>query len=185
MEAGNDYCIGTRKNVRNDKPIIAAYGVNQEGSGDMYYKGGNMLHMVRQILGDTAFRGLLRGLNADFYHQTVTSAAIEQYISRYANKDLSKMFDQYLRTTQIPVLEYKVVADNMFVRWTNCVKGFNMPVKVAVGGGAEQWISPGDEWKMMPAGGGAAGVAGGGSGTGDALTVDRNFFVTVKKADPE
>ena len=65
-EAGNDYCIGTRKNVTNDKPIIGIYGVNKEGSGDMYYKGGNMLHMIRQIMGDSAFRGMLRGLQKTF-----------------------------------------------------------------------------------------------------------------------
>jgi aminopeptidase N len=213
VEAGNDYCIGTRKNVRNDKPIIAAYGVNQEGSGDMYYKGGNMLHMIRQILGDSAFRGLLRGLNADFWHKTVTSAEIEQYISQYAHRDLSKIFDQYLRTTQIPVLEYKVGpggsgsgtgagagstggSGNISVRWTNCVKGFDMPVKAVVSGGAAQWISPTEEWKVIPAAGSLGGNGGAGNGAAvgsatlslgakDILAVDRNFFVTVKKADPE
>ena len=83
-EAGNDYCIGTRKNVTNDKPIIGVYDVNKEGSGDMYYKGGNMLHMIRQIMGDSAFRGMLRGLQKTFYHQTVTTQQIEEYMSQYA-----------------------------------------------------------------------------------------------------
>jgi aminopeptidase N len=179
VEAGNDYVIGTRKNVRNDKPIIGAYGVNDEGSGDMYYKGGNMLHMIRQIIGgDSAYRGLLHGLNSAFYHQTVTSRQIEDYISQYAHKDLSKIFDQYLRTTRIPILEYKEDAGGgVSVRWTNCVKGFDMPVKASLNGGQEQWISPTETWTNV------SGNAAAGSGhAGDAaFSLDRNFYVTVRK----
>ncbi|HVS97769.1 MAG TPA: M1 family metallopeptidase [Puia sp.] len=151
-EAGNDYCIGTRKNIVNDKPIIGTYGVNKEGSGDMYYKGGNMLHIIRQIMGDSAFRGMLRGLQKTFYHQTVTTQQVEAYMSEYAHKDLSKIFDQYLRTTKIPVLAYQSNGDIISYRWNNCVKGFNMPVKVFVGGQAEKWITPTDEWQTMRAG---------------------------------
>jgi hypothetical protein len=37
----------------------------------MYYKGGNMLHTLRQwINNDDKWRGILRGLQKDFYHQT-------------------------------------------------------------------------------------------------------------------
>ena len=169
-EAGNDYCIGTRKNVRNDKPIIGKYGVNNEGSGDMYYKGGNMLHIIRQIMGDTAFRGLLHGLNAAFYHQTVISAQIESYMSDYAHKDFSKIFDQYLRTTKIPVLEYKTDGKTLSYRWTNCVEGLNMPVRAKVGGQPESWISPTENWTSSPAGDGS-------------FSVNRNFFITLKKVD--
>src|ERR1700743_787275 len=86
VEAGNDYCIGTRKNIANDNTIIAPYGVNKEGSGDMYYKGGNMLHMIRQIIGYSAFRGLLHGLQSTFYHKTVTTQEIEAYVSSYAHQ---------------------------------------------------------------------------------------------------
>src|SRR6186713_715848 len=142
VEAGNDYVIGTRKNIRNDKPIIGTYGVNNEGSGDMYYKGGNMLHMIRRILGDAGYRGLLHGLSSTFYHKTVTTQQIESFISQYAKKDLSRVFDQYLRSTAIPVLEYKENSSTLLsYRWTNCVKGFNMPLQVSVGGQPEVWIT--------------------------------------------
>lgn len=151
-EAGNDYCIGTRKNIVNDNPIIAIYNVNKEGSGDMYYKGGNMLHMIRQIVGDSAYRGMLRGLQKTFYHQTVTTQQIEDYMSQYAHRDLSKIFDQYLRTTKIPVLSYQSNGDIISYRWGNCVPGFDMPVKVYVGGEAEKWIYPTTDWQTMRAG---------------------------------
>ncbi len=109
--AGDAYCQGIRKNIRNDKPIIAHYDVNEEGSGDMYYKGANMINTIRAIMGDDEkFRQILRGLNKTFYHQTVTTAQVEAYIIHQSGIDLSKTFDQYLRTTQIPVFAYKLSA---------------------------------------------------------------------------
>jgi aminopeptidase N len=172
LEAGNDYCIGTRKKIVNDRPIVAHYGVNEEGSGDMYYKGGNMLHTVRQIINDDSlFRQIWRGLNKDFYHQTVTTKQIEEYISRHAKKDFSKLFDQYLRTTEIPILEYKINGTTFSYRWTNCVKGFNMPLKVSLG--TQQWIRPSENWQSLPLN----------NNSGDDFKVDRNFYVNVKKTD--
>ncbi|MDP4215913.1 MAG: M1 family metallopeptidase [Bacteroidota bacterium] len=187
VEAGDDYVTGTRKNIRNDKPIIGHYGVNEEGSGDMYYKSGNMLHMIRQIMGDDSFRTLLHALNTTYYHKTVDSKEIEQFISRFAGRDLSSVFDQYLRTTQVPVLEYRVDAGPgtgvgtgsgagaakgaVSVRWTNCVKGFALPLKVSLQGAQAIWIMPTEDWQVI-----------GGTG-GSSFAVDRNFYVTVKKVD--
>lgn len=149
-EAGNEYNYGTRKNIRNDKPIIGHYGVNDEGSGDMYYKGGNMMNLIRHAIdNDSLFRNILRGLNKDFYHQTVTTQQIESYISKHAGIDFSKVFDQYLRTTQIPVLEYYFSPDKKKItyRWTNCVRGFNLRMVVHAGNNTyilparEKWTS--------------------------------------------
>ena len=173
VEAGDDYCIGTRKNIRNDKPIIAPYGVNEEGSSDMYYKGGNLLHMIRKIIGnDEKFREIWRGLNKDFYHQTVSTQQIENYISLHARKDFSKVFDQYLRTTQIPVLEYKIAKTDFSFRWTNCVSGFNMPLKIEFA--SELWIEPTEEWKTIQLKA---------KDRGEPLKVDRNFYVKMKKLE--
>lgn len=128
-EAGYDYSFGTRKKIRNDRPIIGFYGVNKEGSGDMYYKGGNMLHLIRNsINNDQQFRNILRGLNDTFYHKTVTTQQVEAYISLHSGMDLSKVFDQYLRTVQLPVLEYYYSKNkkNIYYRWSNCVPGFDL-----------------------------------------------------------
>ena len=106
-DAGAEYVRGCRKGIHNDTPIIGNYGVNNEGSGDMYPKGANMLHTIRQILNDDAkWKSILRGLNSTFYHQTVTTKQIEDYLTAQVGIDLSKVFDQYLRTTKIPTLEY-------------------------------------------------------------------------------
>ncbi|HEX4851496.1 MAG TPA: M1 family metallopeptidase, partial [Puia sp.] len=131
-EAGEEYVIGLRSSINNKFPIIGKYGVNNEPEDtDQYYKGGNLIHMIRQIIHhDTLFRKILRGLNKEYYHQTVKSKQIEDYISKASGINFSKVFDQYLRTTKIPVLEYKTKDHELFYRWTNCVKGFNMPVDV-------------------------------------------------------
>ncbi len=175
VEAGNDYCIGTRKAIQNDIPIIGHYGVNQEGSGDMYYKGGNLLHTIRNIIGDDEkFRQILRGLNQTFYHKTVDTKQVEDYISKQAGKDFSKVFDQYLRTIQIPVLEYKTEAGGIQFRWINSVKGFNMPVKVKLSGDRTQFITPSEEWQSLKLADWY---------DGKTFEVDRNFYVNKKQVN--
>lgn len=134
-EAGADYVVGTRKNIRNDAPIIGDYGVNKSGSGDMYSKGANMLHTIRTIINDDEqWRAILRGLNKDFYHATVTTAEVENYISKHTNINLSKVFDQYLRNSALPELEYSLDGDKLSYRWTKVVDGFDMPVDVSING---------------------------------------------------
>lgn len=134
-EAGSEYVLGSRRNIRNDRPVTGKYDVNNSGSGDMYYKGGNMLHMIRQIIGDDEkWRGILRGLNRDFYHQVVKGSQIEAYLSEKCGLDLKPVFDQYLRDIRIPVFEYYVKGSKLTFRWNNCVPGFNMPLRIYVKG---------------------------------------------------
>lgn len=168
-QAGAEYVIGLRKNIANDKPIIGFYGVNQEGSGDMYYKGANLIHTIRQVIdNDEKFRQILRGLNKDFYHQTVTSKQVEEYISQKSNKDLGKIFDQYLRTTQVPTLELKAEDEKIKFKWVNCIQGFNMPVKLSNG----QWIYPSTTEQKIKLE----------SANFNGVEVDRNFYIQVKKS---
>jgi aminopeptidase N len=168
-EAGADYVIGTRSIIANDIPIIGTYNVNQEGSRDMYYKGGNMLHTIRQIVNDDEkWRQILRGLNKTFYHQTVKTAQIEDYVSKHAGRDISKVFDQYLRDTRIPVLEYSFKNNGVQYHWTNVIDGFDMPVKIKLGEGKEQFIYPTSDWKTLKTKGEKS------------LVIDRNFYVESK-----
>ena len=142
-EAANNYIIGIRNRIKNDTPIIGQYGVNKEGSGDMYFKGSNLIHIVRQLMNDDVqFRNLLRAINKKFYHQIITSKQIERFIIEETGIPLEKVFDQYLRSTKIPTLEIKSRDDGVQYRWTNCVSGFTMKVKNSRG----HWISPTEEW---------------------------------------
>lgn len=103
-----------------------------------------MLHTIRHIINDDAkWLSILRGLNADFWHQTVTTEQIESYITRKAGIDLSKVFDQYLRTTNIPLLKYTVNGKTVSFNYERVVKGFVMPIRVAING-KEVVIKPGE-----------------------------------------
>jgi aminopeptidase N len=148
-EAGAAYCRGTRLNISNEKPIIGIYDVNKSGSGDMYSKGANMLHTIRQIVdNDDKWRSILRGLNKEFYHQTVTTKQIEDYIIEHTGIDLQLVFDQYLRDVRIPAFEYAILDGKMRYRWANCVRKFNMPVKVWVDGKA-MVLNPEQGWQNL------------------------------------
>lgn len=141
-EAGAEYVLGCRQNIRNDRPITGIYNVNKSGSGDMYYKGGSMLHSIRQIVGDDEkWRAILRGMNRDFYHQVVKGSQIENYLSEKTGRNLKPFFDQYLRDIRIPVFEYFIKGTKLSFRWNNCVSGFNMPLKIFVSG-KEMKIEP-------------------------------------------
>ena len=132
-DAASAYVQGIRMNISNDIPIIGPYNVNKEGSGDMYYKGANLIHMIRQLMGnDDQFRAILRGLNQEFYHQTVTTQQIESYIAKKSGLKLDKVFDQYLRDVRIPVLEYKIKDGKLTYRWKNVIAGFDMPLLVTL-----------------------------------------------------
>lgn len=145
-KAANEYVQGLRKNIVNDKPIIGPYGVNQEGSGDMYYKGANLIHTIRQVVNDDKmFRELLRGLNKTFYHQTVTTQQVEDYINAQTGKNFTNVFNQYLRAREIPTLKLDIDGDVLKYKWDNCIANFNMPVKLTNG----QWLLPTTQWQEV------------------------------------
>lgn len=172
LEAANEYARGIRKNVANDIPIIGKYGVNNEGSGDMYYKASNMIHTIRQIINDDEkFRQLLRGLNKTFYHKTVTGRQVQDYINRQTRMNFDRVFEQYLTKITIPEFEYKIEGKVLTYRWVSDVKGFNMPLKVTLRDGQYSFIYPAQTWKTSelqlsdPA----------------KFAVDKNFYINIKK----
>jgi aminopeptidase N len=146
--AGSEYVIGTRRGIRNDRPIVPAYGLNREGSGDMYPKGGNMLHTIRQVINDDEkWRQILRGLNTTFRHQIVTGQQVQDYISRESGIDLRRVFAQYLTTTDIPRFEYQVGPGALRYRWARVVPGFDLPVRAALSDDGYTLLRPTGEWQ--------------------------------------
>ena len=110
----------------------------------MYAKGANMVHTIRQVINDDEkFRQILRGMNKDFYHQTVDSKQIENFISQKSGFDFSSVFNQYLRTTKIPVLEYIQNGNQLKFRYTDTVPGFNLPIRI----NPSQTINPTESWQ--------------------------------------
>jgi aminopeptidase N len=170
-KAGAEYTIGQRKRIRNDVPIVGVYGVNHEGSADQYDKGANMLHTIRQLVDDDArWRGIMRGLDKTFWHQTVSGKQIENYLSSRSGINLSKVFDQYLRTTKVPTLEYKLEGQQLSYRWTNVVPGFAMPIKATTSPGKLSWIRPTERWKTTTVR----------LNRPEDFRVDENFYVVAK-----
>ena len=148
MAAGAAYVRGTRSAILNDRPIVAPYGVNAEGSGDMYYKGGNMLHTIRRVVNDDAtWRRVLRGLGETFRHRIVTGAEVQAYMSRETGVNLAPVFAQYLTTTRIPVLEYAVSGTTLHYRWADVVPGFAMPVEVTLADSGFARLTPTEQWQ--------------------------------------
>jgi aminopeptidase N len=165
-KASSEYVIGKRKRIRNIKPIIGTYNVNKSGSGDMYDKGSNILHTLRQITNDDEkWRQVLRGLNNEFYHQTVTTTQVENYISKKMKMDLKPFFDQYLRDVRIPVLEHYMDNEKLFFKWNNVIDGFNMPLKIILKSG-NKIIYPTEQWKFIE--------------IKDSFKIDNNYYVDSK-----
>ena len=166
--ASSEYVLGTRGGISNKKPIIGQYNINREGSGDMYSKGANLLHMIRQLCkDDEVWRQTLRGLNKEFYHSTVTTDEIEKYISESIGMDLSKVFDQYLRDFRIPIFEYEISDDGILTyRWNNVINGFDMPVEIIING-EYYTLYPNEEFKDIKI-------------DSDKISVNNNYYVFNK-----
>lgn len=173
-EAGAEYILGQRTQIGNEGPIVGTYGVNSGGSGDMYFKGANLLHTVRQVIGDDEkWRMILRGLNETFGRQTITGDQVIEYVSRESGMELGPVFRQYLTTVDIPELEYRIRGDRLSYRWANVVPGFAMPVRVTLAPGRLERITPTAEWQTAA----LRGV------TAANFAVDPNFYVTARNAD--
>ena len=147
-DAGIKYLNGLRKNIANDKPIIGPYNVNTEGSKDMYFKGANMLLTIRSIINDDAlWLKILRGLNTEFGLKTTTTEEIVSYINHKSGKNLTPIFNQYLRYANIPILEYKQINNHRFAyRWVTDEKKFNMPFAI-LDGNKRKILKGGNEWE--------------------------------------
>jgi aminopeptidase N len=160
------YVQGIRKRILNDKPIIGYYNVNNEGSGDMYYKGSNLIHLIRQLINnDDKFKELIRNINKEFYHKTISTTELENYIQNQTGLSLEKVFNQYLRSKQIPVLEYKKSYNSIEYRWSNCIENFNMKVKTKNG----VWLHPTTEWKTFE------------YDSQEEFETDPNFYIQLRK----
>ncbi|PSK91080.1 peptidase M1-like protein [Taibaiella chishuiensis] len=142
-QASFRYQQGKKRIIRNDKPVQGQYNACDEGSGDHYDKGAFVIHMIRMIMDDdTRFFAMLKAISAKFYHQLVTSNDIETFINQYSGKDFSKLFEQYLRHKELPVLLRQTTATGTAFQWSNCIPGFDMPLRILLPGNKATWIYP-------------------------------------------
>ena len=162
-----EYINSEIKGVENDKPLVGAFGVNSEGSGDMYPKGALLLHTIRSVMNnDKKFFEIIKGIQETFSYQTVNSKDIENYISEKSGIDFSEIFDLYLRATNIPKLSVKIEKyfGDIKITFRYTLGGlsafkegeyrekqpaFSMPVKVTFEKDTYDFIFPTTQWQTI------------------------------------
>jgi len=150
------YLNGLKKKVGNKKPILVSdgdgktiHGVNQQPTQDMYFKGALMINTLRSVIDDDSkWFALIHGFYQEFKYRNILTEDVVSYFNQHSGMDLTPIFDQYLRHTDIPMLELKFGDGEVSYRWKVDVKGFAMPVRV---GSAGKWelIKPTEEWQTM------------------------------------
>lgn len=149
-EKALEYLKGIRKNISNENPIIGDYGVNSAGSGDMYYKGANLLNTIRSIYdNDSLWWNTMKDYVSTYRHQIIDTKTTEEFFDRATPVDLRPVFDQYLRHASLPELQFKEEGDNIHFRWKADVENFKMPVDV-LANGKEIRLNATSQWKDFP-----------------------------------
>lgn len=129
------YMNGIKNNIHNYDPIIGHFGVNHEGSGDMYPKGAWLLHTLRHVVNDDAkWWKMLYDYSENFKHKIITTQDVDDFFSKRMNMDLTPIFNQYLRTTKIPVLAFSQENGKIFYKYDNIEPGFALPVDIEING---------------------------------------------------
>jgi len=127
------YVNGYKTKVQNRQPIIPPGGMMRTPPQDMYFKGALMLNTLRNVVNDDArWFTLLHDLFQHFKYQNITTEQLVQYFNQQTGKNLTPIFDQYLRHTALPTLELKFddAAGTVAYRWQADEPGFAMPIRV-------------------------------------------------------
>ena len=133
-DAAMKYINGQSKNVRNDKPIIGQFGVNREGSGDMYYKGSLLLNTLRHVVNnDTKWWAILLKYSETYKKQIIDTPTVIAFFNAETGRNLTPIFNQYLNYKSIPQLEIKGYKNRFQYRWKTEEPNFEMPVDIMIG----------------------------------------------------
>jgi aminopeptidase N len=168
QKAANEYAIGIRKGIKHDVPIMGQYGINKEGSMDMYRKGANMIHTLRQIINnDQKFKSILQSLVSDFKNKTIETKDIINKINLFVGKDLTHFFYQYLKTTEIPRLIIKKEKNKISYKWDD-LQQFPQNFSIKLNNGI--WIHPtSNQWRFIEL------------NRKNKFEVDKNFYIETKE----
>lgn len=141
------YISGQRSSVSNDKPIIGVFGVNKEGSGDMYFKGALMLNTLRHMINDDdKWWAMLLKYSEAHKRQIIDTDMVVAFFSKESGMDLQPFFNQYLRYRNIPKLQLRVANGKLEHRWQTDEANFTMPVGLIVDG-KEVRINATNNWQ--------------------------------------
>ncbi len=153
-EASLRYLHGVAQAVKNDKPIIGPYNVNQEGSGDMYPKGALMLNTLRHVVNnDSLWFRTIRNLAETFRYKTTTTEEFVRAFNLELGSGYTYIFDQFLRYKDIPTLE--IILENFpnkilcRYRWESDVSEFKMPILITTSPENFEFIEPSGMWQTI------------------------------------
>jgi aminopeptidase N len=128
-----EYLNGLKSNILNDKPVIGTYGVNNEGSGDMYPKGALLLNTLRHIVNDDQkWWTILRKYTQTYRHKIIDTPMVIDFFNQEIGLNLTCVFNQYLRYNSIPVLEFRKNKKQIEYRWKTQEPNFAMPIEVMI-----------------------------------------------------
>lgn len=145
-EIAQKYMNGMKQNVSNDEPIIGPFGVNKEGSGDMYYKGALLLNTLRHVIkNEDLWWKLLLNYSNTFRHKIIDTGTVINFFNTESGLNLTPIFNQYLRYTTIPELLIRINKNKLEYRWNASESNFNMPIDIKVNG-KQIRIQPTLEW---------------------------------------
>lgn len=123
------YINGLRKNILNDRPIIGYFGVSNEGSGDMYYKGALMLNTLRHTINNNdLWWKLLKKYSETFRHKIITAEDVITFFNAETKLNLTPIFNQYLKHTKYPILEIRKTKSGYDFRWKADEPNFEMTI---------------------------------------------------------
>jgi aminopeptidase N len=145
------YLNGYKPKVHNLRPIIAERGVNAEPTEDQYFKGALMINTLRSVVNDDAkWWALLHDFYQHFKYQNIMTEDVVAYFNQHTGMNLTPIFDQYLRHTQIPRLEllFGEAPGMVMYKWRADEDSFAMPVRVGTSG-HWQIIHPTTHWQSM------------------------------------
>ena len=147
-EIAQKYMNGMKQNVSNDEPIIGPFGVNKEGSGDMYYKGALLLNTLRHVIkNEDLWWKLLLNYSNTFRHKIIDTGTVINFFNTESGLNLTPIFNQYLRYTTIPELLIRINKNKLEYRWNASESNFNMPIDIKVNG-KQIRIQPTLEWHI-------------------------------------
>jgi len=146
-EAALKYVNGQSRNVRNDKPIIGKFGVNREGSGDMYFKGSLLLNTLRHVVNnDDKWWAILLKYAETYKKQIIDTPTVIAFFNQETGYNLTPIFNQYLNYTKLPHLEIQANNNSFKYRWTTDEPNFNMPIDIQIGTKKIR-LKPSNEWQ--------------------------------------
>ncbi len=145
------YLNGLKPKIYNLRPIVAESGVNADPTEDQYFKGALMLNTLRSVIDDDArWFALIKGFYQRFKYQNITTDQAVAWFNQQTGRNLTPIFNQYLRHAAIPRLEllFGEAPGVVMYKWNADEPDFAMPVRVGTPG-HWQIIHPTTKWQQM------------------------------------